>query len=251
MEPDQPHRQRLDDALVTRGLAPSRSRARDAISRGTVFIDGKKADKPARKVGHNHALTMNDPAAHYVSRAALKLEAGLAASGIEPAGAIALDIGASTGGFTQVLLAGGVKRVYAIDVGHGQIHPEIARDQRVTVLERLNARDLSVDHLRGDTPNLLVCDVSFISLTLALPPALNLSAPASNGVFLVKPQFEVGPAQLGKNAIVAPSKGAQCAEDMFAWLDAQSGWRAGGLCPSPISGGDGNQEFLLWGHKAP
>ena len=241
-----PDRMRLDEALVAAGLAPSRSRARDMVKRGTVAVGGTIESKPARMVSGADALTIDDPGARYVSRAALKLIAGLDAFGFDPAGLTALDLGASTGGFTQVLLERGAAHVVAVDVGHGQLDPALAEDPRVTMLEGLNARDLAARHLAGRAIGAIVCDVSFISLKLALPPALALAQDGAWGVFLVKPQFEVGRALLGKGGIVRERAAARkAAEEIAAWLEATQGWSVAGLLPSPLAGGDGNQEFLL------
>jgi len=242
---------RLDEALVAAGLAPSRARARDMVRRGTVAIDGARAEKPARLVRPQERLTVTDPAAGYVSRAALKLIAGLDAFGFDPAGLVVLDLGASTGGFTQVLLERGAASVIAIDVGHGQLDPALAADPRVTVLEGLNARALNAAHVGGRTPGAIVADLSFISLKLALPPALALAGPQGWGVLLVKPQFEVGPAALGKGGIVRdPAVAEASTRDIVDWLATQPGWRVSGLVPSPLHGGDGNSEFLLGATRA-
>lgn len=243
-EPDT--RLRLDEVLVRRGFFQSRSRARDAIERATVRVAGVVARKAGAAIAPDAAIDVDDPAAAYVSRAALKLVAGLAHFGFEPAGSIALDIGASTGGFTQVLLERGAAKVFAIDVGHDQIDPALRKDARVVVREGLNARALAGADLDGEAPDFLVCDVSFISLKLALPPALGLATDGARGLFLIKPQFEVGRAAIGKGGLLKnPEDGARVAEDIAAWLNAMPGWRVLGLCPSPIEGGDGNREFLL------
>ncbi|MEO8667011.1 MAG: TlyA family RNA methyltransferase [Bauldia sp.] len=235
---------RLDLALVARGLAPTRARARDAILRGHVRVDGAQADRPAMAVADGTAITIDDPASRYVSRGALKLIAGLDAFSYAPAGRLALDLGASTGGFTQVLLERGAERVVAVDVGHGQLHPRLAGDSRVSLREHLNARDLTAADTGGPV-GAIVADVGFISLKLALPPALALAAPEAWAVVLVKPQFEVGREQLGKGGIVRDESLARwVADDIAAWL-AASGWRVDGLIPSPIAGGDGNREFLI------
>jgi 23S rRNA (cytidine1920-2'-O)/16S rRNA (cytidine1409-2'-O)-methyltransferase len=242
---------RLDEILVRRGFFASRSRARDAVARGTVSIAGAPVTKPGMPVEHDADIVVDDPARLYVSRAALKLKTGLAAFGVEAAGRTALDIGASTGGFTQVLLEAGARHVFAIDVGHGQFDSGLRADPRVTVIEGLNARDLERSHLGGRAPDLIVSDVSFISLTLALPPALDLAVPGAQGVFLVKPQFEAGRAAIGKGGLLRdPDEAPRVAQRLFDWLDAYPGWRARGLLPSPIEGGDGNREFLLFGEKA-
>lgn len=238
---------RLDDLLVRRGLFESRSRARDAILRGTVSVDGAAAAKPGKPVSENAEILVDDPARRYVSRAALKLVGGLDHFGFDPEGKLALDVGASTGGFTQVLLERGARHVIALDVGHDQIRPELAADPRVTCIEGLNARELTSAHLGGKLPEIVVCDVSFVSIRLALPPALALAATGACGVFLVKPQFEAGREQIGKGGIVDASLGERIADDMSEWLQTQPGWRSLGTAPSPIEGGDGNREFLLGG----
>lgn len=247
---DSSPRVRLDQLLVETGAFASRSRARDAILRGTVRVAGAAIAKPGQMVAPDAAIELDDPAQLYVSRAALKLKAALDRFDLTPAGRIALDVGASTGGFTQVLLEGGAAHVTAIDVGHGQMAETVAADPRVTSIEGLNARDLTLTHLDGRHPDFVVSDVSFISLKLALPPALDLAAPGALAVLLVKPQFEVGRAKIGKGGLVTAGDAAECAKDLAAWLAALPGWQVTGLCPSPIAGGDGNGEFLLAGHKA-
>jgi 23S rRNA (cytidine1920-2'-O)/16S rRNA (cytidine1409-2'-O)-methyltransferase len=241
---------RLDELLVARGLYATRSRARDAIERGAVTVDGAVLTKPGYAVLGSSEIGVDDPAAQYVSRAALKLIAGLDHFGLDPTGSEALDIGASTGGFTQVLLERGAIYITAMDVGHGQLDRSLRDDPRITVLEGLNARDLTAKNLGGKSPNFLVCDVSFISLMLALPPALSLAARGAKGVFLVKPQFEAGREAIGKGGILKdPADGPRVAEKLRAWLDTQPGWRSLGVCDSPVAGGDGNREFLLAGIK--
>lgn len=243
-------RQRLDEALAARGLFASRSRARDAVERGTVRVDGAVVRKPGQPVGPDAVFEVDDPARAYVSRAALKLIAGLDRFGLDPGGCHALDVGASTGGFTQVLLQRGAARVSAVDVGHGQLAASLAADPRVAPIEGLNARDLTLADLGGVVPDFIVSDVSFISLKLALPPALALAAPGARAVLLVKPQFEAGRAAIGKGGLLRnPGDAERVAGDLSAWLDEQPGWRALGLAPSPIEGGDGNREFLLGGIK--
>jgi 23S rRNA (cytidine1920-2'-O)/16S rRNA (cytidine1409-2'-O)-methyltransferase len=234
-------RQRLDEALVARGLYPSRSRARDAILRGTVSIDGETTCKPAQPVGPNAVIELIDEAQGYVSRAALKLKHGLSHFGIQVSGRNVLDIGASTGGFTQVLLEQGAATVTAIDVGHGQMRVE---DPRLTSIEGLNARDLAPQHLALPI-NLIVCDVSFISLKLALPPALDLAEEGAHLIALIKPQFEVGRDGLGKGGLVKDEADHARVCEEIATMLRHHDWTVLGLTPSPLEGGDGNREFLI------
>ncbi len=244
-------RSRLDQHLVDIGLYASRSRAADAIKRGCVRVDGAVAGKAGQMVAVTADIETDDRALAYVSRAALKLKAGLEACGFSPEGNICLDLGASTGGFTQLLLEAGAAKVFAIDVGHGQMDTAIAADPRVVNLEGINARDLTLAMLAGEPPHFIVSDVSFISLKLALPPALAVAAPGAKGVFLVKPQFEAGRAAIGKGGLLRnPELADAIAADLAGWLDAQPGWRHTHLVPSPIEGGDGNREFLLIGEKS-
>lgn len=243
-------RLRLDDLLVRRGFFASRSRARDAVARGAVSVAGRAVTKPGQPTAFDAEITVDDPARGYVSRAALKLVAGLDGFGFDPARATALDIGASTGGFTQVLLERGAGHVFAVDVGHGQLDAGLAADPRVSLLEGLNARELTAAHLGSAQPGLVVADVSFISLRLALPPALQLATPGARCVLLVKPQFEAGRAAIGKGGLLRdPAIAERIAAELAGWLDGQPGWCALGTIPSPIEGGDGNREFLLGGVK--
>jgi 23S rRNA (cytidine1920-2'-O)/16S rRNA (cytidine1409-2'-O)-methyltransferase len=236
---------RLDNALVARGLAPSRARARDAILRGCVTVDGVPAEKPALTVTPQAQLAIDDPVAGYVSRAALKLVGALDHFGYVAEGLAALDIGASTGGFTEVLLRRGARRVFGVDVGHGQLHQRLAADPRVVNLEGVNARDLKAVRI-GEPVAAITADVSFISLKLALPPALALATEDAWGIFLVKPQFEVGRDHIGKGGIVRDETVARAiVDDIAEWLKAEMGWAVDGIIASPIEGGDGNREYLV------
>ena len=236
-------RQRLDQAIEARGLLPSRARARDAILRGTVTVNGVLAAKPHQPVGADDVIALNDPAASYVSRAALKLIAGLDAVGIAVAGKVCLDAGASTGGFTQVLVERGAARVYAVDVGHGQLHERLLNDPLVVSLEGCDVRDLDRT-LIPEPIELLVCDISFVSVVKVLAAPLALCAPDAKAVILFKPQFEVGRENVGRGGIVTDEAAiARARAEMEAFLVAQ-GWTLMAAVPSPISGGDGNRETV-------
>lgn len=241
-------RQRLDLAIVERGLLPSRARARDAVLRGSVTVNGTVTKKASLGVLPDDAIILSDPASKYVSRAALKLKHGLEHFGFSPSGKRCMDIGASTGGFTQVMLEQGASKVFAFDVGHGQLHESLSSDNRVVNCEGLNARELTLDDLPFPI-DFLVSDVSFISLMLAVPPALKLAEPSSPCILLVKPQFEVGKGQLRKGGIVAdPEQALASAEKIAHWLSEDCACDVRGITPSPISGGDGNREFLIGLH---
>ena len=236
-------RKRLDEALVERGLYPTRSRARDAIKRGTVTVDGITATKPAQPVAGNAVITLADEARTYVSRAAVKLSHALDCFSLSPSGLNCLDIGASTGGFSEVLLEREAAHVTAIDVGHDQFAASLRDDPRVTLREGLNARDLMPAHLKAPL-QFIVCDVSFISLKLALPQALDLAVPGARLVALIKPQFEAGRARLKKGIVRDPEVHAAVCNGMSEFV-ASLGWTVSGVIPSPIAGGDGNCEFLI------
>jgi 23S rRNA (cytidine1920-2'-O)/16S rRNA (cytidine1409-2'-O)-methyltransferase len=241
--------QRLDQLLVSLGLFASRSRARDAVQRGTVKVGGKVIVKAGALFTEDAVIEIDDPAQDYVSRAALKLTAALDHFKLDPAGQHCLDVGASTGGFTEVLLERGAAHVTAIDVGHGQMHPRLTADPRVTNIEGLNARNLVADDI-GHAVSFIVSDVSFISLKLALAPALDLAEPGTAAVLLVKPQFEAGRDAIGKGGLLKdPSSAPAVAAELERWFVEDMGWKSLGLIPSPIAGGDGNLEFLLAGTK--
>ncbi len=236
---------RLDQFLVEHGYFETRARARDAILRGTVTLDKEPAKKPSQKIIGTPAIVINDPASAYVSRAALKLLGALEYFKLSPEGKVCLDIGASTGGFSQVLLENGAEVVHAIDVGHDQLADKISSDPRVIRKDGLNARELALEHLEGQHPQFLVSDVSFISLKLALPPALELAEAGALGVFLVKPQFEAGRERIGKGGLVAPEIAQEISRELQDWMNAQPDWSVLGITPSPIKGGDGNLEYLM------
>lgn len=242
--------QRLDQLILSRNLVASRSRARDAIERGTVTVNGKVVSKPSAAVPEDARIAIADPAQDYVSRAALKLAAGLDHFGLSPKGRVCLDVGASTGGFTDVLLKRGASHVIGVDVGHDQMHPRLKDDGRVTNIEGLNARYLERGAIFDRHFTFLVSDVSFISLKLALPPALELAEPGTFAVLLVKPQFEAGRDAISKAGLLKdPETAPDVAAELERWLVEDMGWKSFGLVPSPIEGGDGNREYLLAGGK--
>ncbi|HVJ54596.1 MAG TPA: TlyA family RNA methyltransferase [Aliidongia sp.] len=243
-------KKRADQLLVERGLADSRSRAQALIAAGLVMLDAAPVGKPGRMVAEDAALAVTGTDHPWASRAGLKLAAALDRFDIDPTGATALDIGASTGGFTDVLLARGAAHVYAVDVGHDQLVPRLRADPRVTVLERMNARLLTAAEVPAPV-GLVTCDASFIGLEAVLPASLALAAPGARLVALVKPQFEVGPGRVGKGGIVRdPDLHDAVCRRIEAWLGGLAGWRVLGLVPSPIEGGDGNREFLIAGERA-
>ncbi len=238
-------KQRLDHLLVERGLADSRTRAQALVMAGVVFSETKRLDKPGHRVAADIPLTVKGPDHPWVSRGGVKLAHGLDHFRIAPKGRICLDIGASTGGFTDVLLQGGAAKVFAVDVGHGQLDWKITQDERVIVLDKTNARHLGPEQI-PDPVGLIVCDVSFIGLETVLPAALALASPGAHLVALIKPQFEVGKGQVGKGGIVRdPSLHQEVRGRISDWLDGQDGWRVLGLTESPITGADGNKEFLI------
>ncbi len=244
-EKQHPSKLRLDEALVDRGLAPTRSQARDLIKRGCVKVDGAVIAKAGQVVGMSAAIEVQEGAQPYVSRGGLKLAAALDAFGFAPSGVVALDIGASTGGFCDVLLKGRAEKVYAVDVGRGQLHPAIAQDPRVVMLEGQDARLLDASII-AEQPGAIVADVSFISLTKVLGAALALAGSGAWLVALIKPQFEVGRGEIGKGGIVRDAEARERAvETVREWVAAQDGWRVVGLIASPIAGGSGNAEMLL------
>lgn len=242
--------QRLDQLLVALDLFASRSRARDAVQRGTVRVDGRVVTKPSLTFPPSVTIEIDDPAQDYVSRAALKLVAGLDHFGLDPARRDCIDIGASTGGFTEVLLKRGAASVISVDVGHGQFHPRLDADPRVTNIEGLNARYLEPDDIDNRSFDFVVSDVSFISLKLAIAPALNMAEPGAHCLLLVKPQFEAGRDAISKAGLLKePETAPAVAAELERWLTEEMGWTSLGLIPSPIAGGDGNEEFLLAGVK--
>jgi 23S rRNA (cytidine1920-2'-O)/16S rRNA (cytidine1409-2'-O)-methyltransferase len=235
---------RLDRVLVERGLAETRERAQSLILSGAVLVNGEPAGKPSQPVPAAAEVAVQATGPEYVSRGAYKLLAALDHWAVDPGGKAALDVGASTGGFTEVLLLRGARRVYAVDVGYGQLHYRLRNDPRVVSMERTNVRYL--DSL-PETIELAVADVSFISLRLALPPVFRLLASGAPLIALVKPQFEAGRAQVGRGGVVRdPAVHQQVLETLTVWSASQP-WRLVDTIPSPIKGPAGNTEFLsLW-----
>ena len=234
--------QRADIALVDRGFFESRAKARAAIEAGLVRVDGALVRKPSEPLGEDARIEASAPHP-WVSRAGLKLVAGLDHFRVDPTGRICMDVGSSTGGFTQVLLSRGAELVYAVDVGRDQLHQTLRAEPRVRVMESTDARSLT-RALVPQAPTLVVCDASFISLRLVLPTPLDLATERADLIALIKPQFEAGPARVKKGVVRDADVHAEVCADTRLFLEGQ-GWRVRGLIPSPIEGGDGNREFLI------
>jgi 23S rRNA (cytidine1920-2'-O)/16S rRNA (cytidine1409-2'-O)-methyltransferase len=242
-------KRRLDVALVERGLVESRTRAQALIIAGRVFSGERRLDKPGTAVADDQPLELRGQDHPWVSRGGLKLAHALDHFGLDPAGLVALDVGASTGGFTDVLLARGAARVYAVDVGHGQLAWKLRQDPRVVVRERTNARFLGPAEV-AEPVGAVVCDASFIGLETVLPAALALADHGAWLVALIKPQFEVGAGRVGKGGVVRdPALHEEVCQRIAAWLGARPGWNVLGVVESPITGPEGNREFLIAGGR--
>ncbi|WP_090561051.1 TlyA family RNA methyltransferase [Belnapia rosea] len=237
-------KERADQALVDRGLAESRTRAQALILAGKVFSGEQRVEKAGQFLAPGTPLEVRGQDHPWVSRGGVKLDHAIRHFGLSPKGKVALDVGASTGGFTHVLLHHGAARVFAVDVGHGQLAWTLRNDPRVTVMERVNARYLEATQLDA-VPEVLVCDASFIGLQVVLPQPLSLCAPGAWAVALIKPQFEVGPA-IAKGGVVrdAAVHRSVC-HKIEEWWGALPGWRVLGVEPSPLLGPEGNREFLI------
>ncbi len=233
---------RADVALAARGLFESRAKAREAIEAGLVRVDGRVIKKPSEPIAADAEIVACAPYP-WVSRGGVKLAHALEVFGVEPEGRLCLDIGASTGGFTDVLLARGARHVVAVDVGHGQLHERLRADARVTSLEGQDARALTPAQL-AEAPSLIVIDASFISLVAILPHVLSLAAERAELIALIKPQFEAGRGAVKKGLVRDEKIHAHVCERVRAEIEAL-GWRVAGVIPSPIEGGDGNREFLI------
>jgi len=236
---------RLDQLLVDRGLAVSRTRAQAIIIAGQIYSGEQRLDKPGVSVPEDIAIDVRGQDHPWVSRGGLKLVAGLAQFAIDPAGLTAIDVGSSTGGFTDVLLTHGAVKVFAVDVGHGQLAWKLRQDDRVVVMERTNARHLTAAMI-PDAIDMVVCDASFIGLRTVLPAALALLRPGGRLVALIKPQFEVGKGQVGKGGVVRdPALHQAVCDTIRDWLEQELGWSVLGIIDSPILGPEGNHEFLI------
>lgn len=236
---------RLDQLLHERGLAESRTKAQALILAGSVFKGEQRLDKAGTMIDSDTALEVRSPTSPYVSRGGLKLAHGLDHFALDPKDLVALDVGASTGGFTDVLLKRGALRVYAVDVGHGQLDWRLRNDPQVVVLEKTNARYLTSTEIT-EPVDLVVCDASFISLRLVLPAALALAKPEGRVIALIKPQFEVGKGEVGKGGVVRDHElHRRVCADIAEWLGGEQGWTVDGIAESPIKGPKGNTEFLI------
>lgn len=230
--------------LVDLDLAPTRSRARSLIMEGVVFVDGMRLDKAGAVVKENSDISIRESSQKYVSRGGFKLESALSGFGVDVDGMTALDIGASTGGFTDCLLQKGASKIYAVDVGYGQLDWKLRNDERVVVMERVNARYIKPEDI-AELVDVLVIDVSFISVTKILPPAVQILKPGGVLVALVKPQFEVGKGEVGKGGIVKDERKHKRVVEEITEFTLGLGFRLKGVITSPLLGSRGNKEFLL------
>ena len=238
-------KQRADQMLVAAGLTESRAKAQALIMAGLVYAGTARVTKAGELLPEDVQLSVKGQDHPWVSRGGIKLAHGLAHFGLDPLGRIGLDVGASTGGFTDVLLTSGAAKVYAVDVGHGQLAWKLRSDPRVMVLEKTNARHLTAAQI-PEPIGALVCDASFIGLQTVLPAGLALCAPGAFAVALIKPQFEAGPGQVGKGGVVRdPAIHEEVCDRIKTWFSALPGWTVLGLTPSPIKGPEGNIEFLI------
>jgi 23S rRNA (cytidine1920-2'-O)/16S rRNA (cytidine1409-2'-O)-methyltransferase len=236
---------RADKLLVDRGLVESRAKAQALIMAGKIFSGDRRIAKAGDLVAEDAPLEVKGQDHPWVSRGGLKLAHALAHFALDPTGVVAIDVGASTGGFTDVLLGHGAAKVYAVDVGHGQLAWKLRNDPRVVVLERTNARHLSANAI-PEPADWVVCDASFIGLETVLPAALSLTKPSAVAVALIKPQFEVGPARVGKGGVVRdPVLHQEVCDRIRAWFERQPGWSVLGVVESPVLGPEGNKEFLI------
>ena len=241
---------RLDQLLVDRGLVESKSRAQALIMAGLVYTGEKRLDKPGQPVPENLQVDLRGQDHPWVSRGGLKLAKAIESFPIAPEGKVAIDVGASTGGFTDVLIQNGAAKVYSVDVGQGQLAWKLRQDPRVVVLEKTNARHLTADQI-PELVDLVVCDASFIGLETVLPAALSLTKPQAWLAALIKPQFEVGKGRVGKGGVVRePELHKEVCDRIEAWVGGLPGWTVRGIVESPIKGPEGNIEFLIAAEKS-
>lgn len=245
-----PKKMRADVALVDRGQVESRAKAQALIMAGKVFLGEQKITKAGHQIKEDQSLEVRGKDHPWVSRGGLKLEKAITEYAINLAGWTVIDVGASTGGFTDVALSHGAQKVYAVDVGHGQLAWKLRSDDRVIILEKTNARYLTADHI-PDPVDMVVCDASFISLKTVLPAALSLTKDQAVMVVLIKPQFEVGRADVGKGGVVRdPILHQKVCDEIKEWVNSLEGWYVAGITESPIQGPEGNIEFLLYAQKS-
>jgi len=242
-------KKRLDDLLVFKGIADSKTIAQSLIISGRIYVGEKKLDKPGHSISIAENIIFRGPLHPWVSRGGIKLAHALEEFELSVEGLIALDIGASTGGFTDVLLRNGAEKIYAIDVGYGQLHEKLLNSSKVISIERTNARYINNEAIKEDI-DIIVCDASFISLKKILPESLKLSSVDAKLIALIKPQFEVGKKYVGKGGVVRDKKlRDSCCKDIKLWLENSMNWKVTGIIESPIKGPKGNIEYLIYAHR--
>ncbi|MDX1738150.1 MAG: TlyA family RNA methyltransferase [Alphaproteobacteria bacterium] len=242
-------KERVDQLLVDRGLVESKTKAQALIMAGKVMCGEQKVQKPGDKIAEDKPLEIRGQDHPWVSRGGLKLEKAISHFNLKVKDRICIDVGSSTGGFTDVLLQNGAKKVYAVDVGRGQLHWKLRSDDRVVVMESTNARNLTSEDI-PDPLEAVVCDASFIGLEKVLAAALDLTAPGAWLAALIKPQFQVGKGQVGKGGVVRdPELHQQVCDDIRDWVNSLDGWEVEGITESPITGPQGNIEFLICAHR--
>lgn len=240
---------RLDQLLVERGLVESRNKAQALVMAGNVYSETKRLDKAGQQVADDMPIEIKGQEHPWVSRGGLKLVKGIEVFKVDPTDKTCLDVGASTGGFTDVLLTHGAAKVYAVDVGQGQLAWKLRKDERVVVMEKTNARHLTDEQI-PEPVDIVVCDASFIGLRTVLPAALKLASPDAFLIALIKPQFEVGKDRVGKKGVVRdPALHEEVCETIRDWLERLEGWSVLGIAESPITGPEGNKEFLIAAHR--
>jgi 23S rRNA (cytidine1920-2'-O)/16S rRNA (cytidine1409-2'-O)-methyltransferase len=242
-------KKRLDDLLVLKGIADSKTIAQSLIISGRIYVGEKKLNKPGHSISIAENIIFRGPLHPWVSRGGIKLAHALEEFALSVEGLIALDIGASTGGFTDVLLRNGAEKIYAVDVGYGQLHEKLLNSSKVISIERTNARYINNEDIKEDI-DIIVCDVSFISLKTILPESLKLSSVDAKLIALIKPQFEVGKKYIGKRGVVRDKELREsCCKDIKLWLENSMDWKVTDIIESPIKGRKGNIEYLIYAHR--